>query len=196
MGSRLGCAWTSPWPGESQSGRANLCKKIETTIATRAPLVEYRTAAGNKKAYRVVRGVMQARPALHNRYKRVSMVRGTFTNHRCISRPTTGFATPTPRSLAAPDGWTLNPKEPRVGAPHGMGKRQCARRRNGRQRGKLPPERPAEISGHSGSCLRLRQRCAPRSERREGARRACGHVAHGNIDGLLRGARRGCKREA
>ena len=58
MGSRLGCASTSPWPGESQSGRTNLCKKIETAIATCAPLVEYRTAAGNK-AYRVIRGVMQ-----------------------------------------------------------------------------------------------------------------------------------------
>jgi hypothetical protein len=41
--------------------RANiaLCKQIETDVAQRTPLVEYRTAAGNKKAYWVVKAVMQ-----------------------------------------------------------------------------------------------------------------------------------------
>jgi hypothetical protein len=42
--------------------RANLdvCKKIETDIAQRTPLLEYRTTAGNKKAYWVVKGIIQA----------------------------------------------------------------------------------------------------------------------------------------
>ena len=41
--------------------RANLdlCKKIEADVAQRTPLVEYRTAAGNKKAYWVVKASMQ-----------------------------------------------------------------------------------------------------------------------------------------
>ncbi|MGH8798664.1 MAG: hypothetical protein ACREX7_00350 [Casimicrobiaceae bacterium] len=40
--------------------RANLdtCQKIETDVAQSAPLVEYRTMAGNRKAYWVVVGVM------------------------------------------------------------------------------------------------------------------------------------------
>jgi hypothetical protein len=42
--------------------RANLdvCKKIETDIAGRTQLLEYRTAAGNKKAYWVVKGIILA----------------------------------------------------------------------------------------------------------------------------------------
>jgi hypothetical protein len=42
--------------------RANLdvCKKIETDVAQRTQLVEYRTSAGNKKAYWVVKGIIQA----------------------------------------------------------------------------------------------------------------------------------------
>jgi hypothetical protein len=42
--------------------RANLdlCKKIESDIAARTPLFEYRTAAGNKKAYWVVKGIIKA----------------------------------------------------------------------------------------------------------------------------------------
>jgi len=42
--------------------RANLalCKQIETDVAQRAPLLEYRTAAGNKDAYWAVKGVVQA----------------------------------------------------------------------------------------------------------------------------------------
>jgi hypothetical protein len=42
--------------------RANLdaCKKIETDVAQCTPLLEYRTSAGNKKAYWVVKGIIQA----------------------------------------------------------------------------------------------------------------------------------------
>jgi hypothetical protein len=42
--------------------RANLgeCKKIETDVAQRAPMLEYRSAVGNKKAYWVVRGIIDA----------------------------------------------------------------------------------------------------------------------------------------
>jgi hypothetical protein len=42
--------------------RANLdvCKKIETDIAGRTQLLEYRTSAGNKKAYWVVKGIIEA----------------------------------------------------------------------------------------------------------------------------------------
>jgi hypothetical protein len=43
--------------------RANLdeCKKTEADVAQRAPLYEYRTSAGNKKAYWVVRGIIDGR---------------------------------------------------------------------------------------------------------------------------------------
>jgi len=43
--------------------RANLdeCKKTEIDLAQRAPLYEYRTSAGNKKAYWVVRGIIDGR---------------------------------------------------------------------------------------------------------------------------------------
>ncbi len=42
--------------------RANLdlCKKIETDVAQCTPLLEYRTSAGNKKAYWVVKGIIHA----------------------------------------------------------------------------------------------------------------------------------------
>ena len=45
---------------DAHRSNLELCKKIEADVAQQTQLVEYRTAAGNKKAYWVVKGIIQA----------------------------------------------------------------------------------------------------------------------------------------